>query len=465
MTIEKRTSSSQAKLDPDDWVIFRRSARAMLDAAIDHMQRAEEGRVWTPFPKKMRDSFDVAPPKQPAEIDHVREQIEALLPYGVGNTHPRFFGWVHGSGSPGNLIAEIATSALNANLGGRDHGAIYVERQVLEWCRNIMCFPPSASGLIVTGTSMATIIALKIARDRALNWRSRTGGVVNEKLVGYTSEQTHSCVSRAFDILGLGSEALRKIPTDAGYRIDLVALEEALALDKANGLKPFTIIGTAGSVNVGSIDNLKALSMICAREGLWFHVDGAFGALGMLSDSIRHKLEGLDEADSVAFDFHKWMHVNYDAGCALIRNGEEQLRAFSERPEYLRSTKRGLAAGYPWPVDLGPELSRGFRALKIWTQIVEHGTIKLGKVVERNCEQAAYLGRLLEACDAIELLAPVTLNICCFRIVERGLTEQELDVLNDEIVISLQEEGTAVPSTTIMDGIVLKNSVDWFACR
>ncbi|WP_170386179.1 pyridoxal phosphate-dependent decarboxylase family protein [Ruegeria atlantica] len=452
--IEKRVLADQAKLDPEDWDVFRRSAHAMLEAAIDHMQRAEEGRVWTPFPEDMKVSLGVPVPQQPTDLDKVREQIETLLPYGVGNTHPRFFGWVHGSGSPGNLIAEIAASALNANLGGRDHGAIYVERQVVEWCRQIMRFPSSASGLIVTGTSMATVIALKIARDRALGWQSRSDGIGNTRLVGYTSEQTHSCVARAFDILGLGSAALRKVPTDADYRLDLNALEAALAADKASGLTPFTVIGTAGSVNVGSIDDLNTLSAICEKEGLWFHIDGAFGALGMLCDAVRPKLAGLEKADSVAFDFHKWMHVNYDAGCVLIRNKDEHLRTFSERPEYLKGKERGLAAGHPWPVDFGPELSRGFRALKVWTQIVEHGTTKLGNVVERNCDQAAYLGDLVSASNATELLAPVALNICCFRVVREGMVEQELDALNEEIVIRLQEEGTAAPSTTILRGRV-----------
>lgn len=452
MAQEDRDPSHQARLDPQDWEAFRDTARAMLDTAIDHMQQAEQGRVWTPFPEATKSALIVEVPSQPTDVDQVRERLEQLLPYGVGNTHPRFFGWVHGSGAPGNMIAEIAASAMNANLGGRDHGAIYVERQVVEWCRQMMRFPKGTSGLVVTGTSMATVVALKVARDRALGWQSRRQGVGAARLVGYTSEQTHSCVARAFDILGLGSDALRKIPTGADFRLDVAALEARLEADKAAGLTPFAVIGTAGSVNVGAIDDLAAIAEICDREGLWFHVDGAFGALAMLSDSLRPRLSGLEQADSVAFDFHKWMHVNYDAGCVLVRNETEHLKAFSDRPEYLETKQRGLASGFPWPVDFGPELSRGFRALKVWAHIIEHGTEKLGRVVERNCDQAAYLGRLVRANGSTELMAPVALNICCFRVVRNGMSQEELDALNDEIVMQLQEEGTAAPSTTIIGG-------------
>lgn len=450
MTTDNPAPSAQTRLDPEDWVKFRETAHTMLDAAIDHLQQADLGRVWTPYPEEAKSQLDVIAPVEPSDLDQVRQQLEALLPYGVGNTHPRFFGWVHGSGSPGNMIAEIAASAMNANLGGRDHAAIYVERQVVEWCRQIMNFPEGASGLITTGTSIATVVALKVARDRALDWASRRQGVAGANLVGYTSEQTHSCISRAFDILGLGADALRKIPTTDDYRIDLDALKDRIADDRKNGLTPFALIGTAGSVNVGAVDDLAALADISKSEGLWFHVDGAFGAFAMLNERQRPLLKGLERADSVAFDFHKWMQVNYDAGCVLIRDESEHLKTFSDRPEYLETKNRGLASGFPWPVDLGPELSRGFRALKVWAHITEHGTEKLGQIVDQNCQQAAYLSELVEGCEDTELSAPVALNICCFRVVRAGLTDAELDALNDEIVIRLQEEGTAVPSATVL---------------
>ena len=442
----------RATLDPEDWPAFRATAHRMLDAAMDKMQTSSQGRVWTEPTAALKQEFDVALPAQGQGAQVTQSQIESLLPFGVGNTHPRFFGWVHGSGTPGNLIADIAAAAMNANLGGRDHGAMYVEKQVVRWCREMFEFPPTASGLVVSGTSMATVIAMKVARDQRFGFANRKAGVGATGLVGYTSTQTHSCVGRAFDILGLGSDALRKIEVNDRFEIDTDALNSAIEADKAAGLQPFVIVGTVGAVNVGSIDDIDALADTAARHGLWLHIDGAFGALGVLSPRLKPRLEGLKRVDSLAFDFHKWMHVNYDAGFVLIRSEEAHRKSFTERPDYLKGAERGLAAGNPWPVEYGPELSRGFKALKIWIQIVEHGTDKLGAMITRNCEQAAYLGELVQAHKNLELLAPVAMNICCFRFVSSGHTESDLDALNLEIVTRLQLSGIAAPSTTVING-------------
>lgn len=439
-------------LDPDDWDQFRAQAHRMLDAAIHKMERAREGRVWTPLPDEQKPQWQTALPTAGHGLAATQERIEALLPYGVGNTHPRFFGWVHGSGTPGNLLADMAAAAMNANLGGRDHGAMYVEKQVVSWCRELFQFPPEASGLVVSGTSMATVVAMKVARDRQLGFGSRKQGVGAAKLVGYTSSQAHACVGRAFDLLGLGADALRQVPVNDRFEIDVNALKQAIAQDRAAGLEPFVVIGTAGTVNVGAIDDLDDLANLAAAEGLWFHVDGAFGACGVLSDRLRPRLSGLERADSLAMDFHKWMHVNYDAGLVLIRSEEAHRRAFSDRPDYLKAAERGLAAGNPWPVEYGPELSRGFRALKIWTQLHEHGTAKLGELVTQNCEQAAYLASRVADHASLELLAPVAMNICCFRYTDAQLTPAQLNALNDEVVVQLQLQGIAAPSSTVLQG-------------
>lgn len=437
-------------LDPEDWAAFRARAHAMLDAAIDKMATAREGRVWTPFPDEVRARFALE--ETGLSPDEVDETLRALLPYGVGNTHPRFFGWVHGSGTPSNLLADITAAALNANTGGRNHAAIEVERLLVDWCRRLFSFPDAASGLIVSGTSMATIIALKTARDARLGFASRSDGVCGRKLVGYTSAEAHACIARAFDMIGLGTDALRKVPVTQDHRMDIALLTQAIAEDRAAGFDPFLVAGTCGSVNAGTIDDLEALSDLARAQQLWFHVDGAFGALGMLSDRLRPRLKGLERADSLAFDFHKWLHVNYDAGCILIRSEHDHLGAFSDRPDYLKSADRGLAAGGTWPVELGPELSRGFRALKVWAQIAEHGADKLGALITRNCDQAAYLADRIAETPALELLLPVSMQICCFRLVRDGLSATDLDRLNAEIVVQLQLQGIAAPSTTRIDG-------------
>ena len=441
---------NKTTLDPQDWSALRSTAHRILDKAIDKMQSSREGRVWTPFPQALKDELDMEIPQTGIGLDSLEEKLLSLLPYGVGNTHPRFFGWVHGAGNPGGILAEIAGTAMNANLGGRDHGPIYVEKQVLKWCRELMGFPEQSSGLIVSGTSMATIIALKVARDQRLGPECRITGISQPKIVGYASAQTHSCVDRAFDLLGLGSDALRKIPCDSSFRMDTAALQEAIKKDREDGLIPFVIVGTAGSVNVGAIDDLDQLADLAAGEKLWFHIDGAFGATAILSREIRTRLRGIERADSLAFDFHKWLHVNYDAGCVLVRSAEEHLQSFCGRPDYLAGAGRGLAAGTPWPVDFGPELSRGFRALKVWAHLLEHGTEKLAAAITMNCAQARYLGKKVSESDRFKLLAPVMLNIVCFSYEPEG--NVNLDKLNGKIVERLQASGIAAPSTTRLNG-------------
>jgi glutamate/tyrosine decarboxylase-like PLP-dependent enzyme len=216
---------------------------------------------------------------------------------------------------------------------------------------------------------------------------------------------------------------------------------------------PFVVIGTAGSVNVGAIDNLEALAEIAAEQKLWLHVDGAFGATAKLSSRFSERLAGLDRADSLAFDFHKWLHVNYDAGCVLIRSRKAHLDSFSGRPEYLAEIGQGLAAGNPWPVDFGPELSRGFRALKIWAHLLEHGVDKLAGSIEANCDLASHLAARIESAPEFELLAPAPLNIVCFRYVSEKITAADaINELNNALVIRLQQNGVAAPSTTTLDG-------------
>ncbi len=432
-------------LDPENWTDTRAAAHRMLDAALDKMERATQGPVWQPLPDDLKQALQTPLPQQGAGVAAMQARAETLLSYGVGNTHPRFFGWVHGAGAASGLIADIAASAMNANLGGRDHGAIYVEKQVVDWVRQMFGFPDAASGLVVSGTSMATIIALKVAREAALGLATRSDGVGAHRLVGYASSQAHNCVARAFDLLGLGAGALRSVPVTAGYEMDQSALAEMIAQDRADGLRPFLVVGTAGSVNVGAFDDLEALADLAANQDMWLHVDGAFGAAGVLSETLRPRLKGIGRADSLAFDFHKWLHVNYDAGFVLLRDGAAHLAAFSSRPDYLQAAKRGLAAGNPWPVEYGPELSRGFRALKIWAQLVEHGTDRLGAMISKNCAQARYLARLVQDHPALTLLAPVASSVVCFRY-------GDSDAVNGEIVMQLQESGIAAPSVTTLDG-------------
>jgi aromatic-L-amino-acid decarboxylase len=358
-------------------------------------------------------------------------------------------GWVHGGGTPVGMLAEMLSAGLNANLGGRDHAPIEVERQIVRWMRRIFGFPESATGLFVTGTSMANLIGVLIARDAELGFEVRCGGVAGspKRLAAYASVAAHSCIAKALDIAGIGSDALRSIPVDRRHRISLDALREAIEEDRRTGRTPFLVVGTAGTVDTGAIDDLDALAGLCRGERLWFHVDGAYGALAMLAPDLAPRLAGIERADSLAFDFHKWGQVPYDAGFILVRDGVLHRNTFATSAPYLRKELRGLAAGAPWPCDYGPDLSRGFRALKTWFTLKVYGTAALGAAISRTCALARRLETLIAATPELELLAPVELNVVCYR-----YRSEDAQRINPRIVIELQESGAVAPSTTILDG-------------
>jgi len=346
-----------ATLDPSDWPAFRTQAHRMLDDILDYVENIRERPVWQPIPDEVRARFRVDVPETPLDLAAVHEEfMHDILPYTTGNVHPGFMGWVHGGGTPIGMLAEMLAAGLNANLGGRDHVPIEVERQIVGWMRRIFGFPEGASGLFVTGTSMANLIGVVIARDAGLGFEVRGAGVAasSQRLAAYTSAAAHSCIAKAMDISGIGSDALRLIPVDGRYRIDPNALEKAIDADRRAGLTPFLVVGTAGTVDTGAIDDLDALAAICRRQRLWFHVDGACGALAILAPDLAPRLKGIECADSLAFDFHKWGQVPYDAGFILVRDGELQRKAFAASPAYLRKELGGLAAGSPWPCDTGP---------------------------------------------------------------------------------------------------------------
>lgn len=445
--------AAYAGLDPEDWTAARAQAHRMLDDMLDHMQGVREGPVWRPMSDDARAAFAGPLPWDGAGLVSTHEDfMDQILPYAVGNTHPRFMGWVHGGGNLAGMLAEMLAAGLNANLGGRDHAPIEVERQVARWMAELFGFPQGSSGLFVTGTSMANLIAVLAARAQALGTDSRIDGVgeAGAGLTAYASEAAHGCIAKALDIAGLGSSALRPIPSAADGGMDAAALAEAVAADRAAGLDPFLIVGTAGAVDTGALDDLNALADVAARERVWLHVDGAFGALAMLAPELRPLLAGIERADSLAFDFHKWGQAPYDAGFILMRDAARHRAAFATAAPYLERRPRGLAAGEPWPCDFGPDLSRGFRALKVWFAFKTYGAAALGEVIAKTCRLARELGARIDAEPELERLAPVPLNIVCFRF--RGQNPSTVDALNAEIVVRLQESGLAAPSTTLIDG-------------
>ena len=338
----------RATLDPEDWQAMRAQGHAMLDDMFDYLEHLRQRPVWQPIPQTVRDGFHEPLPTAPSELAALhRRFIDDILPYAAGNAHPGFMGWVNGGGTPVGMLAEMLAAGLNANLGGRDQIPIAVERQVVEWVREIFAFPESATGLFVTGTSTANLIAVLVARTAALGLGVRRQGLAADprRLVAYASTGAHVCIAKAMDIAGIGSESLRLVAVNERFQMDVAALARAIADDRAAGLTPFLVAGTAGSVDVGAIDDLVAIGQLARAQDLWFHVDGAYGALAMLAPELAPLFRGIEQADSIAFDFHKWGQVPYDAGFVLVRDGDLHRDSFASATSYLKRESRGLAAG------------------------------------------------------------------------------------------------------------------------
>jgi Glutamate decarboxylase and related PLP-dependent proteins len=444
MTDVKR--SSEPSLDPENWEEVRTLGHRMLDDTLDYIADIRKRPVWQPIPDTARARFRAGLPEEAGDLAAAYDEYtRSVVPYAAGNVHPGFMGWVQGGGTAVGMLAEMLAGGLNANLGGRDHMPVEVERQIVDWVRQIFAFPEGASGLFVTGSSLANFIGVLVSRTVALGPSVRKTGLDGAKLRAYASAAAHRCIPLAMDMSGMGSDAVRPIPVDADGRMDMAKLAEAVARDRAAGLQPFLVVGTAGTVDTGSIDDLDAIADFCKAEGLRFHIDGAFGALAVLSPQLKPLVKGIERADSIAFDFHKWGQVPYDAGFVLVRDGQLHRDTFASPAAYLRTQAKGLAAGAPWFSDYGPDLSRGFRALKTWFTLKTFGLKRIGRAIEHSCELARHLEARVRAEPKLELLAPARLNIVCFRY-------RTSDAANAKIVVDLHESGIAAPSTTTVSG-------------
>jgi glutamate/tyrosine decarboxylase-like PLP-dependent enzyme len=451
--------SVEQTLDPEDWESMRALGHRMLDDMLDYMRTVRERPAWQHAPDRVKAHFNKPVPLDPQPPEEIYEEfLEYVLPYPIGNIHPRFWGWVFGTGTVLGALAELLAASMNTNSGDLDdHSGIHVEQQVISWFKDMLGFPASASGLLTSGCSAANLIGLAVARNAKAGYDLRRQGVRSAPRapVLYASQEIHSSIQKAVELLGLGSDALRYVPVNARFQIDLGALEAAIARDREHGHLPFCVVGAAGTVNTGAIDDLDALGDVCQREDLWLHVDGAFGAWAALAPGVSDQVAGMARVDSLAFDLHKWMYLPYEIGCVLVRHEQAHREAFSLTPAYLSrgGDGRGLTGGdLPWLTDYGFQLSRGFRALKAWMSLKEHGSHKYGRMIQQNVDQARYLAGLVDAAPELELAAPVNLNVVCFRYVRSGLDDDALDALNKEILVELQERGIAVLSGTTVAG-------------
>jgi aromatic-L-amino-acid/L-tryptophan decarboxylase len=443
-------------LDPKDWAAMRQLGHQMIDDVMDYLENIGNEPSWRPIPNDVKDFLKTDIPQDGQPIEEIYAEFkENILPYTKGNVHPRFFAWVQGTGTPLGVLADMLASTMNPNVTIGEHSAMYVDKQVIEWCKQMLNYPAEASGMLVSGGSMANHTALVVARNHQLQRNIRKEGVasVAAPMIMYCSTETHNCVQKSVEILGIGSDNLRKISVNEHYEMRTDELLATLKSDLAKGYLPFCVVASAGTVNTGAIDPLEEILAICKEYNLWLHIDGAYGAVAKLDPQYAERLRVIEEADSIAFDLHKWLYVNYEVGCVLIKNAEAHRNAFSVQANYLLNFERGLAAGPDPLTNFGFELSRGFKALKIWMSLKEHGIQKYARMITQNNAQAEYLAQLIDNQPDLEILAPVSMSIVCFRFCKNGLSETELTAFNKELLMRVQEQGIASPSSTFLNGV------------
>ena len=426
---DQASKAPEETLDPEDWTEAQAVAHRAVDDAIAYLRDIRDRPVWREMPREVRRTFETVLPHSPTPLSDVyREVAETLMPYPMGNIHPRFWAWYMGSSNFTGALGDFLAAVQGSNLGGGNHAAARMDEQVVDWCKEMIGFPASASGTLVSGGSMANTIALIVARNVKAGVDVREHGVaaIERPLQFYASDQIHSCHRKAIEAIGLGNCALQRIPTGDDLRVDLDGLRAAIVRDRAAGFQPACVIGNAGTVNTGAIDDLQALADLAAQENLWFHVDGCIGALIAIAPDNAHRVRGLERADSVALDPHKWLHAPFEVGCVLVRDAAAHLASFSVAQEYLEKTTRGIASA-EWLYEYGLQTSRGFRALKVWMALKEHGVEKFGRLIDQNIAQGHYLDRLIALEPLLESVAPATINIVCFRYHPPGLDEARLE--------------------------------------
>lgn len=423
-------------LDPENWEKMKVLGHRMLNDMMTYLQNIRSQSFTMPPQEAIRDICTPLTVEGEGEEKVYEVFSKSILPYAGSNKSPRFWGVVAGTGSPYGMLAEMLRSGANSVAEGIDSGG-YVHRQVIDWIKELLGYPPEAGGVLVSGGSEANFTGLAVARNAKGEVDIKAKGIrsIPRRMTLYVSDEGHHCLERSVELLGLGNEALRWIPTDDECRIKLDALEKVIREDRNEGRYPFCVIGCAGTVNSGAFDDLNALADLCAEENLWFHVDGAFGAWVKISETHRHLVDGMERADSLAVDLHKWMYMPYGIGCTLIKDKLAHFSTFvyGHEARYLKAGMNRVKDQLDNPHNLALSLSRSFLSLKAYMLLRAYGKDKYSRLIQQNIDQTNYLAELINREPDMEITAPVTSNIVCFRYKPEGLAEKELERLNTMI--------------------------------
>jgi aromatic-L-amino-acid/L-tryptophan decarboxylase len=386
-------------------------------------------------------------------LSQLLDECRTVLDLSRHNGHPRFFGYVASPSTPIGAYGDLIASALNANITCWRSGpaGTEIERMVVRWLGSLINYDRDAKGLVTSGGSMANMIALLVANRRKSGTAVSRTGLWNSgpPMTVYASSEVHMSIAKAADILGFGRDYVREIACDERQRMRVDLLREKINADRRDGLRPFCVVGSAGTTNTGVVDLLSELAAVAKEFDLWFHVDGAYGAPGTLDERKQHLFTGLELADSVSLDPHKWLYVPVDAGCLLFRDDAAAKATFStDEADYIKTHGYVDEEAFAfW--DYGVELSRRFRALKVWLTLQYYGSRRIAEAISEDISLAAYLGELVSNADDFELLAPVELSICCFRYIS---SDADLDKLNERIMERVQKGGRAYLSNATVNG-------------
>jgi aromatic-L-amino-acid/L-tryptophan decarboxylase len=434
---------------------FRRAAHGLVDGVADYLAELPSRPVWQPVPDDLRERLLGLPlPEQRITLEELgATALRDVLPYPMGNGHPAFFGWVNPPPSHAGIALSLAAAAMNPSVVQGDHADVHLERAVVRWLAELVGYPhPPGGGLLTSGASAATIVCFAGARSRALaeaGYDLRRDGLPGAPpLISYVPGETHSCVPRALTLLGLGSDSIREVPVSSG-QLDGDALRAAMAEDRERGGLPALLVGSAGTVNTGAIDPLDAFADVAAEEGVWYHVDGAYGAFGVLDPTIEDRYRGMERADSLVLDPHKWLGVPTDAGCALVQRPDDLRDAFSLIPPYLR---QGAGDEVGTFAEYGLEQTRPFRALKTWATIASSGRVGIAAQVARANALARKLASRVEREPELELAAEPQTSIVAFRAAPEGCPAEKLEELNHALPQEVQRRGRAFVTGTIYEG-------------